>query len=99
MARKKSLAVSVVCMAIYCPTPGFEGRTFKLCVLIRWDFIFCVRGERKKKKTKNQNTQKVFKKKSDSTKQRATTKDAFLDVNMVRFAVCLFQQLCLLDSD
>ena len=39
-ARKKSLAVSVACMAIYWPTPGFKGRTFKLCVLTRWDFNF-----------------------------------------------------------
>ena len=39
--RKKSLAVGIACMAIYWPTPGFKGRTFKLCVLIRWDFNFC----------------------------------------------------------
>ena len=25
-------------MAIYWPTPGFKERTFKLCVIIRWDF-------------------------------------------------------------
>ena len=31
-------------MAIYWPTPGFKGRIFKLCVLIRWDFNFCVRS-------------------------------------------------------
>ena len=31
-------------MVIYWPTPGFEGRTFKLCVLTRWDFNFCVRS-------------------------------------------------------
>ena len=31
-------------MAIYWPTPGFKGRTFKLCVLIRWGFNFCVRS-------------------------------------------------------
>ena len=37
-ARKKFLAVSVACMAIYWPTPGFKGRTFKLCVLTRWNF-------------------------------------------------------------
>ena len=42
--KKKSLAVSVACMAIYWPTPGFKGRTFKLCVLTRWDFNFCVRS-------------------------------------------------------
>ena len=42
--RKKSLAVSVACMAIYWPTPGFKGRTFKLWVLTRWDFNFCVRS-------------------------------------------------------
>ena len=29
-------------MAIYWPTPGFKGRTFKMCVLTRWDFYFCV---------------------------------------------------------
>ena len=43
LAKKKSLAVSVASMAIYSPTPGFKGRTFKLCVLIRWNFNFCVR--------------------------------------------------------
>ena len=26
------------------PTLGFKGRTFKLCVLTRWDFNFCVRS-------------------------------------------------------
>ena len=31
-------------MAIYWPTPCFQGRTFKLCVLTRWDFNFCVRS-------------------------------------------------------
>ena len=31
-------------MAIYRPTPDFKGRTFKLCVLTRWDFNFCVRS-------------------------------------------------------
>ena len=29
--NKKSLAVSIACMAIYWPTPGFKGRTFKHC--------------------------------------------------------------------
>ena len=33
-------------MAIYWPTLGFNGRTFKLCVLTRWDFNFCVCGSR-----------------------------------------------------
>ena len=33
----------MACMAIYWPIPGFKGRTFKLCVLTRWDFNFCVR--------------------------------------------------------
>ena len=34
LARKKSLAVSVACTAIYnWPTPSFKGRTFKFCVL------------------------------------------------------------------
>ena len=42
--RKKSLAVSVACMATYWPAPGFKGRTFKLFVLTRWDFDFCVRS-------------------------------------------------------
>ena len=31
-------------MALYWLTPGFKGRTFKLCVLTRWDFNFCVRS-------------------------------------------------------
>ena len=31
-------------MAIYWPTPGLKGRPFKLCVLTRWDFNFCVRS-------------------------------------------------------
>ena len=31
-------------MAIYRHTPGFKGRTFKLCVLTRWDFNFCARS-------------------------------------------------------
>ena len=31
-------------MARYWPTPGFKGRTFKLCVFIRWDLNFCVRS-------------------------------------------------------
>ena len=38
------MAVSVACMAIYLPTPGFKGRPFKLCVLTRWDFNFYVRS-------------------------------------------------------
>ena len=31
-------------MAICWATPGFKGGTFKLCVLTRWDFNFCVRS-------------------------------------------------------
>ena len=31
-------------MAIYLPTPGFKGRAFKLYVLTRWDFNFCIRS-------------------------------------------------------
>ena len=31
-------------MAIYRSIPGFKGRTFKLCVLTRADFNFCVRS-------------------------------------------------------
>ena len=31
-------------MAIYSPTPDFKRRTFKLCVLTKWDFNFCVRS-------------------------------------------------------
>ena len=38
------MAVSVACKAIYWPTPGFKGRTFRVCVLTRWDFNFCVRS-------------------------------------------------------
>ena len=42
--KKKSLAVSLACMAIYWPSPGFKGRTSKPCFLNRWDFNFCVRS-------------------------------------------------------
>ena len=39
------------------PTPGLKGRTFKLCVLNRWDFNICVRssplrGEKERKREK-----------------------------------------------
>ena len=44
ISREEILAVSVACMAIYWPTLGFKGRTFKLRVLTRWDFNFCVRS-------------------------------------------------------
>ena len=44
LARKKPLTVSIGCMAIYRPTPGFKGRAFKFCVLNSWDFKFCVRS-------------------------------------------------------
>ena len=44
LAWEKSLAVSAACMATYWPTPGFKGRTFKLCVLTRGDLNFCVRS-------------------------------------------------------
>ena len=30
-------------MAIYWPTRGYKGRTFKVCVFNRWDFNFSVR--------------------------------------------------------
>ena len=39
-------------MAIYWPTPGFKGRTFKLCVLTRRDFNFCVRSSPLREKEK-----------------------------------------------
>ena len=42
--RNKFRAVSVAYIAMYWPTPGFKGRTFKLCVLARWDFNFCGRS-------------------------------------------------------
>ena len=44
LAKEETLAVSVACVAVYWPTRGFKGRTFQLCVLIRWDFNFCVRS-------------------------------------------------------
>ena len=44
LARKKSLAVSIACIAIQWPTPGLKGRAFKLCAVNRWDFNFCVRS-------------------------------------------------------
>ena len=34
LPRKKPPAVGVTCMAIYCLTPGFRGRTFELWVLL-----------------------------------------------------------------
>ena len=40
-------------MAIYWPTPGFKGRTFKLCVLTRWDFNFRVRSSPLRGRKKN----------------------------------------------
>ena len=50
-------------MAIYLPTPGFKGRAFKLCVLTRWDFNFCVRsstlrGRRRRRKRRRTTTKK-----------------------------------------
>ena len=42
--NKQGMAVRVACMARYWPTPGLKGRTFKLCVLTRWNFNFCVRS-------------------------------------------------------
>ena len=42
--RKKFLAVGAACIAIYWPTTGFKGRTFKLCALNRWEFNFCIRS-------------------------------------------------------
>ena len=33
LARKKSLAVGVACMATYGPAPGLKGRTFELKLL------------------------------------------------------------------
>ena len=44
MARKKSLAVSAACMALYGLAPVFKGRTFELWVPNRWRFNFCVRS-------------------------------------------------------
>ena len=52
LARFKSLAVSVACMAIYWPTPRSKVRTVKFCVLIRWDFNFCVRSSTLREKAR-----------------------------------------------
>ena len=41
-SRKKSPAVGEACTAIFRPTPGIKGRTFKLWVLNIWVFHFCV---------------------------------------------------------
>ena len=43
-------------MAIYWPSPGFKGRTFKLCILTRWDFNFCVRSSPLREITSGLNT-------------------------------------------
>ena len=37
LARKKSLAVGVACMAIYWPAPGLKGGIFENQVFNRWD--------------------------------------------------------------
>ena len=42
VARKKSLAVGVACMAIYGPAAGLKVRPFELRVLNRQVFKFCV---------------------------------------------------------
>ena len=39
-----TLAVKGLMMIMMIMTPGFKGRTFKLCVLTRRDFNFCVRS-------------------------------------------------------
>ena len=42
---KKSLTVAEACMAIFWPTPGFEGKSFEIWVLNRWSVTvlnFCV---------------------------------------------------------
>ena len=31
-------------MALYRPTPGLKGKKFKLSVLTKWNFNFCVRS-------------------------------------------------------
>ena len=54
---------------------GFKGRTFKLCVLTRWDFNFCVRssplrGYERKKGRKRKKDRKVEKGDSERRKRR-----------------------------
>ena len=44
LARKKSLAVGVACMAICRPAPGLKGRTSELWVINKWVFNFYVRS-------------------------------------------------------
>ena len=58
-------------MAIYWPTQGFKGRTFKLCVLTRWDFNFYVRsfplrGKKKEGEEEEEEKEKEKKKKVSS---------------------------------
>ena len=60
-------------MAIYWLTPGFNGRTFKLRVLTRWDFNFCVRSS----PLRGVN-QKMAHGKKKSTSQEAYTMHAFV---------------------
>ena len=60
LARKKSLAISVACMAIYWPTPGFKGRNFKaLCSLcVRSSPLRDLHGKRDKQTDKQPGRQK-----------------------------------------
>ena len=41
LARKKSLAADIACMAIYRPAPGLKGITFEVWVLNRQVLNFC----------------------------------------------------------
>ena len=68
-------------MAIYGLTPGFKGRTFKLCVLTRWDFNFCVRSsplrgkERDERKESTNNTERDERKERTNNKERDERKE------------------------
>ena len=42
ISKKEIPGSKLACMAVYRPTSGFKG--FKLCVLNRWNFNFCVRS-------------------------------------------------------
>ena len=74
VAWKKSLAISIASMALYQPTLGFKVRTFKLCLLNRWDFNFCVHSSPLRERSTVTNT----------SNRVTNTDDTVTDTNTVK---------------